>query len=87
MNQTSFKIGDHIYKIQNGFPDTSSIYTILNIREVNGGNCHDGYTISYIATIQPKNTDTNIKELYKEEYTLRFVNYMCQIDLYFAVKI
>jgi hypothetical protein len=81
MNQTSFKIGDHIYKIQNGFPDTSSIYTILDIREVNGGNWHDGYTISYIATIQtPDIRDT-------EEYTVRFVNYMCQTDLYFVCKV
>jgi hypothetical protein len=49
MNQTGFKIGDHIYKIQNGVPDTTSIYTILDIREVNGGNWHHGFTISYIA--------------------------------------
>jgi hypothetical protein len=85
MNQSSFNLGDHIYKIQNGIPDISSIYTILNIKEINGGNWHDGYTISYIATIQSINKDetNNIKE----EYTLRFVNYMCQIDLYFVCKV
>jgi len=77
MNQ--FNPGDHIYKIQNGIPNKSSIYTILDIREEKGGNWHDGYTISYVATIQ--NLD------FTEEYTLRFVNYMCQIDLYFALKV
>ena len=78
-----FNPGDHIYKIQNGFPDTSSIYTILDIREEKGGNWHDGYTISYIATIQ----NHNITDKDTEKYTLRFVNYMCQIDLYFVSKV
>jgi hypothetical protein len=84
MNNSVFKIGEHIYKMQNSIPDTSSIYTILDIREVNGGNWHDGYTISYVGKIQL--TDT-AKSDFTEEYTLHFVNYMCQIDLYFAAKI
>jgi hypothetical protein len=77
MNQ--FNPGDHIYKMKNGIPDTSSIYTILDIREEKGGNWHDGYTISYVAKIQ--------KSDFIEEYTLHFVNYMCQIDLYFVCKV
>jgi hypothetical protein len=76
-----FNPGDHIYKMTNGIPDTSSMYIILDNREDKGGNWHDGYTISYIATIQ----NTVFRDT--EEYTLRFVNYMCQIDHYFAVKI
>jgi len=81
MNNSVFKIGDHIYKMQDGIPDTSSIYTILDIRQDKGGNWHDGYTISYVGKIQLTNTANT------EEYTLCFSNYMCQIDTYFALKV
>jgi hypothetical protein len=63
----------------------------LSIREKKGGNWHDGYTTEYIALIKEvfENNETNKKHNLveveeKEEYLLRYTNYMCQYKVSFA---
>ena len=83
----SFKIGDHIKKIINGVTINDAIYKIKNINIIDGGNWHDGYTTSFVATIAKINADTTININIFEEYCLQYTNYMCQINNKYAVKI
>jgi hypothetical protein len=45
-----FKVGDLIQKI--GKEDDTKVYSILSIKEDEGGNWHDGFTISMNSEIE-----------------------------------
>jgi hypothetical protein len=90
-----FKVGDMIHKIINNIIIFEKRYIILSIREKKGGNWHDGYYNEYIATINEINEDKEVFENNetnkehnlveeKEEYLLRYTNYMCQCVVIFA---
>ena len=82
--QTYFNIGDNIKKVED-----EQIYTITDLKEVKGGNWHDGFSISIMATIETAlNSDINPEtETITEEYCIQYINYMCQINNVYAIKI
>jgi hypothetical protein len=75
-----FKIGDHIKKVED-----DQMFKIINLREVRGGNWHDGFDISIIATIESISTIN--PETYTEEYCVQYINYMCQINNVYATQV
>jgi len=92
-----FKIGDHIKKVfdKNAIDKNAinkdknnTIFKITNIKAIKGGNWHDGFTLSFIATIEPVLSEENVKpETDTEEYCIQYINYMCQINNTFAIKV
>jgi hypothetical protein len=83
-----FKIGDHIKKVIDKKVINNKIFQIINIKEIKGGNWHDGYSISFIATIELKTDEENIKpETETEEYCIQYINCMCQINNLYAIKV
>ena len=87
-----FKIGDHIKKVidkkvidKNAIDN--KIFKITNIEEIKGGNWHDGFSFSFIATIEPVLNDDIKPETDTEEYCIQYINYMCQINNIFAIKV
>ena len=88
-----FKIGDHIKKVidknaidKNAIDKNEKIFKITNIKAIKGGNWHDGFTLSFIATIELKTDGVN-PETDTEEYCIQYINYMCQINNTFAIKV
>ena len=98
---TEFKIGDYIkktFKPINLLTD-NQIFKIIDLKKVKGGNWHDGFSISFIATIEPVidhavNPETETEEYcvqymckINKEYCVQYINYMCQINNIYAVPI
>jgi hypothetical protein len=86
---TEFKIGDHIKKVfDTKMPNDTNIFEIMNIKEIKGGNWHDGFTLSFIATIELKTDEENVKpETDTEDYCIQYINYMCQINNVYAARV
>ena len=84
-----FKIGDHIKKVidKNAIDKNEKIFKITNIKAIKGGNWHDGFTLSFIATIEPVFSDDVKPETDTEEYCIQYINYMCQINNTFAIRV
>ena len=84
--QTEFKIGDRIKKAEE-----DQIFEIINLKEVRGGNWHDGFSVSIIATIEPISTADNFEKPETdadiEEYCVQYINYMCQINNLYAMRV
>jgi len=83
---TEFKIGDHIKKVFDKQYIDNQIFEIIDLKDIKGGNWHDGFSISFVATIEPiiKIHDKNNAV---EEYCIQFINYMCQINYIYAIKV
>ena len=87
---SEFKIGDHIKKVFNNPYIAKKTFKIIDLKEVRGGNWHDGFSITFIATIEP--FDSVLKDPVKpetdtEEYCIQHINVMCQINNVFATRI
>lgn len=82
---TDFQIGDHIKKVIDKITIDDMIFKITNLKKINGGDWHDGYTVTYIATIVP--IDAAIMAAAVEDYCIQYTNYMCQIKNIFAIKV
>ncbi len=78
---TIFMIGDYIKKSINNIIIDNMIYKIINLKEVKGGNWHDGFDISIIATISCDSKPET------DEYCIQYINNMCQINSSFAIKL
>jgi len=79
------KIGDHIKKVidKNAI---DKIFKIIDLKEVKGGNWHDGFTISIIATIELiDNFEKPETEI--EEFCIQYLNGMCQINNVYATLV
>jgi GABA(A) receptor-associated protein len=76
-----FKKDDIIYLIKDNEPDKNNSYIIHNIEIIKGGNWHDGYDESHYAHLE--NTKTNLCE----RKMIVYLNMMCQIKNFYAVKI
>lgn len=76
-----FMVGDYIKKSINNLIINNTIYKIVQLNEVKGGNWHDGFDKSIIATIS---SDT---EPETDEYCVQYTNNMCQINSSFAIKL
>ena len=91
MATEKIKIGDHIKKvIDKNAIDKNEIdktFKIVDLKEIKGGNWHDGFTLSFIATIEPVFSDDVKPETDTEEYCIQYINYMCQINNTFAIKV
>jgi len=82
-NMCDYKVGQYIYKTINNKIDTElKLYKILSIKEERGGNWHDGFSISYIATILSQDSTTDYST---EEYLIQYINQMCQINLLYGI--
>jgi len=79
---TVFKIGDHIKKAEN-----DQIFEIIDLKEVKGGNWHDGFSITIVATIEPIVYNDKNPETETEEFCIQYINYMCQINNLYATQI
>ena len=80
-----YKVGQYIYKTKNNKIDTElKLYKILSIKEERGGNWHDGFSISYIATILSQDSTTDYST---EEYLIQHKNAMCQINLLYGAVV
>ena len=86
---TEFKIGDHIKIVfDTKMPNDTNIFEIMSIKEIKGGNWHDGFTLSFIATIELKTDEENVKpETDTEDYCIQYINYMCQINNVYAARV
>ena len=94
---SEFKIGDHIKKVFNNPYIAKKIFKIVDLKEVKGGNWHDGFSVSIIATIEPIIPDTVLAdavladavnpETDTEEFCIQYINIMCQINNIFARRI
>lgn len=76
-----FMVGDHIKKSINNLIIDNIIYKIIDLKEVKGGNWHDGFDKSIIATIS-SDSEPEINE-----YCVQYTNNMCQINSNFAIKL
>jgi hypothetical protein len=70
-NTDTFRIGDIISKIIDP-NDENNQYIILELREEEGGNWHDGYSKSLIATLLPYNNNQMDIPLENEEYMIAY---------------
>jgi len=83
-----FKIGDYIYKLTNNIVDPMlTVFKIIDLKEVKGGNWHDGFNISIIAMIEPNISNAVKPETDTEEFCIQHINYMCQVNNVFAKHI
>ncbi len=84
-----FKIGDHIKKVYEpaNLLKENQIFKIIDLKEVKGGNWHDGFSISIIATIELFSNNNKNPETETEEYCIQYINYMCQINNIYAMPI
>jgi hypothetical protein len=81
---SDFKKGDYIYKlIKNELDQDLILYKILNIKEKKSGNWHDGYSITFTATLLSQDIKTEYSNT--EEYDIQYTNKMCQVDQKYAV--
>jgi hypothetical protein len=81
---SEFKIGDHIKKVFGNLYISEKIFKIIELKEVKGGNWHDGFSISIIATIESIISNTVNPETDTEEFCIQHINYMCQVNNVFA---
>ena len=85
---TIFKIGDHIKKVEE-----DQIFEIIDLKEIKGGNWHDGFSITFVATLELVSaTDTVLIDAIKpetetEDFCVQYINYMCQINNLYAKRI
>ena len=85
---TIFKIGDHIKKAED-----DQIFEIIDLKEVKGGNWRDGISITIVATLEPVSQEDTVlanaikPETNTEEYCIQYMNYMCQINNLYAIKV
>jgi hypothetical protein len=79
---TVFLVGDHIYLLQSPYTevDYEHLYTIISVKEEQGGSFHDGHTLTTIATL----SNIVTKET-KYDIILRYDNYMCRYAKDYAV--
>jgi len=83
-----FKIGDHIKKAEE-----DQIFEIIDLKEVRGGNWHDGFSFTFIATIEPVAKSDNFEksepetDADAEECCVQYINYMCQINNIYATRV
>ena len=84
---TDFKIGDHIKKVIDKTHIDNKIFKIIDLKEIKGGNWHDGFSIAIVATIEPIISDEKKPETDTEEYCIQYINYMCQINNLYAIKV
>jgi len=83
-----FKIGDHIRKVFNNQTVDNKIFKIIDLKEVKGGDWHDGFTISFVATIELVLSEIiNPETEEPEEYCIQYINYMCQINNVYAALV
>ena len=80
-NDYDFKKGDIINLIQDNKLDKNNSYIIHNIEIVKGGNWHDGYDETHYAYIENINTKLGEKKM------IVYLNMMCGIKMFFAVKV
>ena len=82
-NETDYKFkkGDYIYKLIN---DKLTVFKIIDLKEIKGGNWHDGFSISIVATIEPIIANAVKPEIDTEEFCIQHINYMCQVNNVFA---
>jgi hypothetical protein len=78
---SNFMVGDHIKKSINNLIIDNKIYKIIDLKEVKGGNWHDGVDLSIIATICCDS------EPETDEYCIQYTNNMRQINSTFAIKL
>lgn len=86
----NFKIGDHIKKVIDKISVDNKIFKIfkiIDLKEIKGGNWHDGFSLTFIATIEPVLNDNIKPEIDVEEYCIQYINYMCQINNTFVIKV
>jgi hypothetical protein len=86
MATVEIKIGDHIKKAIDKLYVDEKIFKIVDLKEIKGGNWHDGFTISIIATIELK-TDGENPETDTEEFCIQYINGMCQINNVYATLV
>ena len=86
MATEKIKIGDHIKKAIDKLYVDEKIFKIDDLKEIKGGNWHDGFTISIIATIELK-TDGENPETDTEEFCIQYINGMCQINNVYATLV
>lgn len=80
-NDYDFKKGDIINLIQDNKLDKNNSYIIHNIEIVKGGNWHDGYDETHYVYIENINTKLGEKKM------IVYLNMMCGIKMFFAVKV
>ena len=79
-----FKKGDYIYKlIDNELDQSHTLYKILDIKEIKGGNWHDGLDITFIATLLSQDIKTEYSNT--EEYNIQYTNKMCKTNVKYAI--
>lgn len=91
---TEFKIGDHIKKVFDNQHVDNKIFKIIDLKKVKGGDWHDGFTFSLIATIELVLTDDAVNPETEEpeteepeEYCIQYINYMCHINNVYANRV
>jgi len=84
---SEFKIGDHIKKVFGNLYMSEKIFKIIELKEVKGGNWHDGFSISIVATIEPIIANAVKPETDTEEFCIQHINYMCQVNKVFAIRV
>jgi hypothetical protein len=67
MDSILCKVGDCIFKKSVNESSHRIVYLVMAIKEIHDGNWHDGYTMSYIATIRPYDEHLDDEHL-DEEY-------------------
>jgi len=90
MTNKDFKIGDCIKKVFENQCIDNKIFKIIDLKEVKGGDWHDGFSISLIATIESIVSDddaVNPETEEQEEYCIQYINYMCQINNVYAKQL
>ena len=76
-----FKKGDIIHLIKDNKLDKNNSYIIHYIEIVKGGNWHDGYDETHYGYLE------NIKTNLCERKMIVFLNLMCQIQNFYAIKV
>ena len=76
-----FKKDDIVYLIKDNEPDKNNSYIIHHIEIIKGGNWHDGYDETHYAYLE------NIKTKLFEKKMIVYLNLMCQVQNFFAIKI
>ena len=85
---TEFKIGDHIRKVFDKLYIDEKMFKIIDLKEIKGGNWHDGFDISFVATIELIVTDDFEKpETETEDFCIQYINGMCQINNVYAILV
>ena len=85
---TIFKIGDHIKKVED-----DQLFEIIDLKEVRGGNWHDGFSITFVATLELVLADAVLvanavnPETDTEDFCVQYINYMCQINNLYAKRV